>query len=46
MATHDSNIIGAADAAARLPELLELVRGGEEITITSSGSPVARLVPV
>ena len=29
-----------------LPRLLELVRGGEEIVITSHGKPIARISPV
>jgi len=29
-----------------LPELLEKIEAGEEITITKHGAPVARLVPV
>lgn len=38
--------IGSYDAKTRLSELLERVQGGEEITITRHGNPIARLVPV
>ena len=34
------------ETQSELPRLLELVRGGEEIVITSHGKPVARLSPV
>lgn len=37
-------IIGAIEAKAQLPELLERVEAGEEIVITKSGRPIARLV--
>jgi len=37
--------IGAYEAKTRLPQLLERVEAGEEITITRHGHPVARLVP-
>jgi prevent-host-death family protein len=46
MATQDLNIVGASEAGARFPELLELVGGGEEVTITKDGLPVAKLVPL
>lgn len=46
MATQDLSTIGAGEAAARFPELLELVGGGEEVTITKNGRPVAKLVPI
>lgn len=36
--------IGAFEAKNRLAELLDAVAGGEEITITRRGKPVARLV--
>lgn len=38
--------VGAYDAKTHFSELLERVEGGEEITITKHGSPVARMVPV
>jgi len=38
--------VGAYDAKAHFSELLERVEGGEEVTITRHGSPVAKLVPV
>ena len=38
--------VGAYEAKTHLPRLLEEVAGGEEITITKRGVPVARLVPV
>lgn len=34
------------EAKTTLSELLRRVAAGEEVTITSSGQPVARLVPV
>ena len=37
--------VGAYDAKTRFAELLQRVVGGEEITITRHGTPVARLVP-
>ena len=37
--------VGDTEAGTRLPELLELVARGEEVTITHDGDPVARLVP-
>jgi prevent-host-death family protein len=40
------SIIGAYDAKTRFSELLEKVMGGEEITITRHGTPVARLIPI
>jgi len=40
------NNVGAYDAKTHFSELLEKVEGGEEITITRHGTPVARLVPV
>jgi len=46
MATENPKLVGAADVAARFPELLELVSGREEITITKNGLPIARLVPI
>lgn len=38
--------VGAYEAKTHLPALLERVAGGEEITITKHGKPIARLVPV
>jgi prevent-host-death family protein len=46
MATENLNLVGATEVPARFPELLELVDGGEEVTITKNGLPVARLVPI
>lgn len=37
--------LGSYAAKTRFSELLERVAGGEEITITKHGVPVARLVP-
>jgi prevent-host-death family protein len=41
-----SQNIGAYEAKTHFSELLERVAGGEEITITRHGQPVARMVPV
>ncbi len=38
--------IGSYDAKTHLPRLIERVQGGERITITRRGVPVAELVPV
>ena len=38
-------IIGAQEAKTHLSQLLKRVAGGEQITITESGVPVAVLVP-
>jgi len=38
--------ITAFEAKNRLGRLLDRVQGGEEITITRHGNPVARLVPI
>lgn len=38
--------VGDFEAKNTFSELLELVRGGAEITITKHDRPVARLVPV
>ena len=47
MATlQDGNTVGAYEAKTHLSDLLERVQGGEEITITRHGAPVAKLVPV
>ena len=43
--TEKVNAVGAYDAKTRFSELLERAAGGEEITITRHGTPVARLVP-
>jgi prevent-host-death family protein len=37
--------VGAYEAKAHLPQLLDRVARGEEILITRNGRPVARLVP-
>lgn len=37
--------IGIYDARAKLSELVERVRSGEEVVLTRHGEPVARLVP-
>jgi prevent-host-death family protein len=37
--------IGAFEAKTQFSQLLERVAGGEQITITRHGVPVARLVP-
>ncbi|MFI5454801.1 MAG: type II toxin-antitoxin system Phd/YefM family antitoxin [Isosphaerales bacterium] len=37
--------VGSFEAKTHLPQLLERVARGEEITITKHGKPVARLVP-
>lgn len=42
----ESKTVGAYDAKTRFSQLLERVAGGEEITITRHGAPVARLVPI
>lgn len=41
-----SSSIGACDAKAYLPRLLDQVERGDSVTITKHGRPVARLVPV
>jgi prevent-host-death family protein len=46
MIAKSSHHVAAADAKARLSEMLDRVERGEEITITRHGEPVARLVPV
>ena len=38
--------VGAYAAKAHFSELLERVAGGETVTITKHGTPVAQLVPV
>lgn len=37
--------VGVHEAKTTLSELLRLVAAGEEVTITRSGEPIARLVP-
>lgn len=37
--------VGVFEAKARLSELLQEVKSGKEVVITSHGRPVARLVP-
>jgi prevent-host-death family protein len=37
--------VGSFEAKTHLPQLLQRVAEGEEITITKHGKPVARLVP-
>lgn len=37
--------VGSYEAKTHLPQLLARVAGGEEITITKHGVPIARLVP-
>ena len=38
--------VGAYDAKTHFSELLQRVEGGEEVTITRHGAPVARMIPV
>lgn len=38
--------VGVREAKASLSRLLKLVTIGEEVIITNSGSPVARLIPI
>jgi prevent-host-death family protein len=45
MKASSASVVGAYDAKTHFSELLERVAGGEVITITRHGSPVARLVP-
>ncbi len=40
-----SESVGAYQAKTHLPQLLDRVEGGESITITRHGKPIARLVP-
>jgi len=46
MTVSQANSVGAYEAKTRFSELLEKVEGGEEITITKHGTPVAKLVPL
>jgi prevent-host-death family protein len=39
------SLVGAYEAKTHLPQLLDRVEGGETITITRHGKPVAKLVP-
>lgn len=41
-----SKTVGAYEAKTHFSELLERAAGGEEITITKHGHPVAKLVPI
>jgi prevent-host-death family protein len=38
--------IGLREAKAHLSELIERVEGGEVLTLTRHGKPVARIVPI
>lgn len=38
--------VGSYEAKTHLPRLLDCVAGGESVTITRRGQPVARLVPI
>jgi len=38
--------VNLSDAKARLSELVERAEGGEEVTITRRGKPVARIVAI
>ena len=38
-------LVGSFEAKTHLPQLLQRVAEGEEITITKHGKPIARLVP-
>ncbi|WP_019013736.1 type II toxin-antitoxin system Phd/YefM family antitoxin [Elioraea tepidiphila] len=40
-----SKVVSAAEAKAKLSDLLDRAARGEEITITGHGKPVARIVP-
>jgi prevent-host-death family protein len=42
----DTSSMGAYEAKTHFAELLERVAGGEEVTITRHGVPVARVVPI
>jgi prevent-host-death family protein len=39
-------VAGVAELKARLSRYLESVKGGEEVTVTDRGRPVARLIPL
>lgn len=38
--------VGIYEAKTHLPKLIERVQGGERITITKHGKPVAELIPL
>jgi len=40
------SFVTLTDASARLPELVEAARRGEEVVLTQDDRPVARLLPV
>jgi prevent-host-death family protein len=42
----EPKVVGAYEAKTRFSELLERVAGGDEITITRHGTPIARLIPI
>lgn len=46
MSSTEAIVVGVSDAQSQFWDLLERVAGGEQITITRDGSPVAQLVPV
>jgi prevent-host-death family protein len=46
MAEESTREVGAFEAKTHLSELLAAVEGGERVTITRRGKPVARLVPI
>jgi prevent-host-death family protein len=46
LVARSSNTVGVSDAKTRFSKLLEKVEGGQEITITRHGHPVAKLVPL
>lgn len=41
-----ASTVGAYEAKTHFSELLERVEGGQEVTITRHGTPVAKLIPV
>src|SRR5437763_1265509 len=43
--TSTESSVGAYEAKTHLPQLLDRVEGGETVTITRHGKPVAKLVP-
>lgn len=45
MVAANKSTVGAYEAKTNFADLLQRVEGGEEITITRHGTPVARLVP-
>ena len=46
MSQIDPNSVGAYDAKTHFSELLARVEGGQAVTITRHGTPVAKIVPV